>query len=383
MKLKKDGPYQICTHCVMDTSDPDIEFNKDGVCNHCLKFEELIKQHIPGSEESLKKLSKLIERIKKDGKGKEYDCIIGLSGGVDSSYVALLVNKFGLRPLAVHLDNGWNSELAVENIENIIKKLNIDLYTIVIDWEEFRDLQLAYLYASVIDIEAISDHAIIATMHKLAKKNKIKYIISGTNIATESILPESWYYKHKTDYRNIKDIYKKHGSGRKLKTYPRITWFKMLYYNYFLNLTTISILNYIDYKKENVIKLISEELGWKSYGDKHHESIITKFYQAYILPKKTGFDKRRAHLSNLICSKQISREIALNELTIPVYKSDLDLNNDINYFKKKLEISNNEFDKIINTQPKSHYEYKTNRVFRLWNQRFKQLIIILKRNFYK
>ncbi len=383
MKLKKDGPYQICTHCVMDTSDPDIEFNKDGVCNHCLKFEELIKQHIPGSEESLKKLSKLIERIKKDGKGKEYDCIIGLSGGVDSSYVALLVNKFGLRPLAVHLDNGWNSELAVENIENIIKKLNIDLYTIVIDWEEFRDLQLAYLYASVIDIEAISDHAIIATMHKLANKNKIKYIISGTNIATESILPESWYYKHKTDYRNIKDIYKKHGSGRKLKTYPRITWFKMLYYNYFLNLTTISILNYIDYKKENVIKLISEELGWKSYGDKHHESIITKFYQAYILPKKTGFDKRRAHLSNLICSKQISREIALNELTIPVYKSDLDLNNDINYFKKKLEISNNEFDKIINTQPKSHYEYKTNRVFRLWNQRFKQLIIILKRNFYK
>jgi N-acetyl sugar amidotransferase len=377
MRLVKEGEYQICTRCIMDSSDPDIYFDEKGICNHCHLYDDLIQNHIPSGEKAKAELNALVAKIKKDGEGKPYDSIIGLSGGVDSSYVAWLVKDLGLRPLAVHLDNGWNSELAVMNVENIVNKLGLDLYTIVIDWDEFRDLQLAYLRASVIDLEATSDHAIVATMFKLAHKNKIKYIINGTNVATECILPHAWYYKYKTDSFNLLDIYKKFGSNRKLKTYPLLPFYKMMYYTFFLNLKWVSILNYVDYNKSSAIELITNKLGWKNYGGKHHESIITKFYQAYILPQKTGFDKRRAHLSNLVCSGQLTRMQALEEMKLEVYKSKSELESEKEYVIKKLGISMEQFNEILSQPARNHTEFKTNQSLMKWVQRLNFVLIKL------
>jgi N-acetyl sugar amidotransferase len=360
----KDQGYRMCSRCIMDTTDPDIFFDEEGVCNHCHQHDRTYAELVPKNQEGEKQLSKLINRIKEKGKGKRYDCIIGLSGGVDSTYVALLVKKLGLRPLAVHLDNGWDSELAVKNIENIVTKLNIDLYTIVINWEEFRDLQLSYLKAGVVDLEVTSDHAILASMYKLAREDDINFVISGTNVATESIMPKSWYYRSKDDLANLKDIYKKYGSGKKLKTYPTQGFIKLLYFNLLHKLESVSILNYIPYVKSEVKEIIKKELGWRDYGGKHHESLITKFYQSYILPKRFGIDKRRAHLSNLICSGQITREEALIEIQKPLYSSQFELEKDIEYIIKKFGISGVELDNIMNAPTNSHEDFKTDKWMR-------------------
>lgn len=307
-------------------------------------------------KEGEKKLNEFVNRIKENGKNKPYDCLIGLSGGVDSTYVAWLVKKHGLRPLAVHLDNGWNSELAVKNIENIISKLEIDLYTLVINWEEFRDIQLAYLRASVVDIEVVSDHAIFATMYKLAKEKKIAYIISGTNIVTEHIMPPSWLYK-KMDFANLKDIHDKFGKI-KLKTYPVFDFKKYVYYSSILKLSPVSILNYVPYNKKEIKQLITKELEWRDYGGKHYESIFTKFYQAYILPEKFKIDKRKAHLSTLICSGQMLKEEAIEELKQPLYDPG-ELAQDKEYVLKKLGLSMEEFDRIMMMVPRKHEEFKS------------------------
>jgi len=354
-----DKDYRICSRCIMDTTDADIFFDEEGVCNHCHQHDRAYADLVPKGLEAEKQLSTLINRIKEKGKGKKYDCIIGLSGGVDSTYVALLVKKLGLRPLAVHLDNGWDSELAVKNVENIVTKLNIDLYTIVINWEEFKDLQLAYLKAGVVDLEVTSDHAIFASLYKLAKENNISFVISGTNVTTESIMPKTWYYGKKDDLVNLKDIYHKYGSGRKLRTYPTQGFLKLLYFNLFHKLETVSILNYVPYVKSEIKEIIKKELGWKDYGGKHHESVITKFYQSYILPKRFGIDKRRAHLSNLICSGQITREEALLEIQKPLYSSPFELEKDIEYIIKKFGISRMEFDAIMNAPINKHEDFKT------------------------
>lgn len=334
-------------------------FDENGVCNHCHQHDTVYAQLVPSVENAKVELERVVNKIKVNGKGKKYDCIIGLSGGVDSTYVALLVKNLGLRPLAVHLDNGWDSELAVKNVENIVTKLGIDLYTIVINWQEFRDLQLAYLKAGVIDLEATSDHAIFASLYKLAKENDVSYVINGTNVATESIMPKSWYYSRKDDLVNLKDIYKKHGSGKKLKTFPTQGFLKLLYFNLFHKLESVSILNYVPYVKSDIKEIIRNELGWRDYGGKHHESIITKFYQSYILPQKFGVDKRRAHLSSLVCSGQITRDDALDQIRKPLYSSESELESDIEYITKKLGISRDEFDNIINSTPKSHQDFKT------------------------
>jgi N-acetyl sugar amidotransferase len=356
--------YQICTRCIMDTSDPDITFNEKGVCNHCIQHDITASLLVPDSETAKIELDKLVLKIKEVGKGKQYDCIIGLSGGVDSTYVALLIKRLGLRPLAVHLDNGWNSELAVKNIENIVNKLGIDLYTIVIDWAEFKDLQIAYLKAGVVDLEALSDQAIFSTMFKLAKKNNIRYVIGGTNVVTESIMPKTWYYSAKDDLINLLDIYKKFGSGRKLKTYPKFSFLRGQFLGQTMKLEWISILNLVPYIKREIKLEIMEQLGWRDYGGKHHESVITKFYQCYILPKKFGIDKRRAHLSNLVCSSQITREEALIEMALPLYKDENELNSDIEYFQKKLSLTQDEFDAIMNGPARSHYEFKNDKWIR-------------------
>jgi N-acetyl sugar amidotransferase len=282
---KADPDYRQCTLTVMDNiADPGIRFDAKGVCNYYYEYKQAERNGVLTGEAGEKKIQELVEKIRTEGKDKPYDCLIGLSGGVDSTYVAWLVKKLGLRPLAVHLDNGWNSELAVKNVENIITRLGFDLFTLVVNWEEFRDIQLAYLRASVVDIEVVSDHAVFATMYKLAKEKKIGYIISGTNIVTEYIMPPSWLY-YKMDFANLKDIHSRYGK-LKLKTYPVFDFKKYVYYSGVLKLTPISILDYVPYNKQEIKEIIKNELGWRDYGGKHYESVFTKFYQAYILPEK-------------------------------------------------------------------------------------------------
>jgi N-acetyl sugar amidotransferase len=356
--LSGDDPlYRRCTLTVMDNiADPDISFDAKGICNYYYDYETTAASFLFSEAEGKKKLDEFAEKVKKEGKGKPYDCLIGLSGGVDSTYVALLVKQLGLRPLAVHLDNGWNSELAVSNVENIITRLGFDLFTIVVNWEEFRDIQLSYLKASVVDIEVVSDHAIFATMYKLAKEHKTGYIISGTNIVTEQIMPPSWLYK-KMDFTNLKDIHRQYGKV-KLKTYPYFDFSKFVYYSSVLRLNPVSILNYVPYNKKAVKEVIARELGWRDYGGKHHESIFTKFYQAYILPEKFKIDKRKAHLSTLICSGQLTKEEALLEMEQPLYLPSA-LAADKEYVLKKLGLSDDEFIAIMKLPVRKHQEFKT------------------------
>ena len=338
----------------MDTSDPDIEFDEKGYCNHCRAYFEHVARLNETNEFSGEQLTEVVETIKQENRGQEYDCILGVSGGIDSSFTAYNAKKFGLRPLLVHFDNGWNSELSVKNIENLVRKLDFDLYTYVIDWEEFKDLQRSFILASVVDIEMLTDHAIMATMFRLARKHKIKYVLSGENIATEFILPKTWMYIIK-DTKNIKGIHKQFGD-LKLESFPIFGIYELILYRYIYRLDYVKLLNYIDYRKDDAIGIMEKELDWKYYGGKHYESIFTKFFQAYILPKKFGIDKRKAHLSNLICSGQLTRDIALEDMEKELY-DPVELEQDKAYVIKKLGFSEDEFGRIMKAASKSHLDY--------------------------
>ncbi|QQL50851.1 N-acetyl sugar amidotransferase [Mucilaginibacter ginkgonis] len=352
----------------MDTSDSEIVFDKDGVCNHVALYQEAIDKLLVPPHEREERLKELVTKIKADGRDQQYDCIIGLSGGIDSSYVAYLVKKLGLRPLAIHLDNGWNSELAVRNIERIVKKLDLDLYTYVINWQEFKELQLAFLKASVVDIEMLTDNAIGVIINKLAKQFKIKYYLVGTNVTSEAIMPRTWLYNIKYDTLNIKAIYKKFGRGVKIPSFPLFKFIPFIIYRYITGtsrfkkfgflarIKSISLLNYIDYDKEQAADFLVKEINYTKYAGKHYESNFTKFYQAYILPQKFGIDKRRAFYSCLILSGQMTREQALEDIKKPLY-SDYEREEEIEYICKKFGITREEFDNIMNDKPKSHYDY--------------------------
>jgi N-acetyl sugar amidotransferase len=348
--------YKICTHCILDTKDdPEMSFTKDGVCNHCTTYLTTASgMHLNEPELKEKELTRLVSEIKSAGIGRDYDCVIGVSGGVDSTYLAYLCKQSGLRPLVVHFDNGWNSEMAVKNIENIVRKLDFDLYTYVNDWEEFRDLQLSFLQASVIDIELITDQAIVAVLFMMAHKHGIRYVLNGNNFATEAILPESWYH-WKLDVLNITDIHDRFGK-LPLKTYPMVGFWKRWYYGKTGHIKIVSLLNYVPYDKAQAKALITQELGWMDYGGKHYESIFTRFYQAYYLPVKFGVDKRKAHLSSLICSGQLSRSEALEEMKKELYPPDK-LREDKEFVLKKLGLSDPEFQDILNMPARKHTEY--------------------------
>ncbi|HEV3325051.1 MAG TPA: N-acetyl sugar amidotransferase [Puia sp.] len=355
MSKNQATPYRQCAMTVMDTiADPRISFDARGVCNYYYEFKTAEKERVFTGQEGERKLKELTERIKKDGNGKQYDSIMGLSGGVDSSYVAYQAKRLGLRPLAVHFDNGWNSELAVMNIENIVSKLDLDLYTLVVDWEEFKDLQLAYLRASVVDIEVVTDHAITATLFRLAKKYKIKYVLGGSNVATECIMPSDWVF-NKNDHINLRAIHQAFGKVP-LKTYPTFDTLLKKYSNSILKSGWVSFLNYMPYNKEEVKRTIARELGWRDYGGKHYESSFTKFYQAYILPEKFGIDKRKPHLSNLICAGQMTREAALEELKIPLYSGE-ELKQDLAFVLKKFGLSREQFDEIMHLPIRKHSDF--------------------------
>ena len=349
--------YHICTRCILDTSDRDIEFDDNGVCNHCREFDTIVQNRGPGSEQSQKSLETLCERIRAEGEGKPYDCLVGLSGGVDSSYVAYLAKQYRLRPLAVHFDNGWNSELAVKNIHRIVSTLEFDLQTYVIDWEEFRDLQRSFIKAGVIDIEMLTDHAIFASLFRISRENDIKYILSGVNVATESGMPRSWTW-FKQDFRNIKAIHDRFGDVR-LKTFPRVGTLKWLYLTFISrDFHFVDILNYVNYEKEKAMTVLEDKLGWQYYGGKHYESLFTQFYQAYILPEKFKVDKRRVHLSSLIRNGEITRDEALQEMEKPLYDPKL-LKAHKEYVLKKLGFSEEEFGRIMREPPRDHDFYPT------------------------
>lgn len=366
--------YQICNRCIMDTSDPQIVFDDQGNCNHCTDALTQAKIVWFPNDEGEQKLLAMAEKIKAERENKEYDCIIGLSGGVDSSYLAYKVVQLGLKPLVVHIDCGWNSELAVKNVENIVKKLKLDLHTHVVDWQEMKDLQLAYFRSNVANQDVPQDHAIFAALYSYAVKNNIKYVFNGSNFATECILPKAWGY-NALDFKNLKSIHKEFGK-RKLKRFPYVTFFKRyIYFNFIRKMSVVKALNFMSYDKEEAIEIMKKELGWQYYGGKHHESRFTKFFQAYYLPHKFGYDKRRAHLSSLIVSGQLTRDEALEEMKKEIYPNGTHIE-DMEYVAKKLGVSLNEFERIIAQPNKSYKNYSNNE--RLFNLGFRIRSILFK-----
>jgi len=348
---------RICTQCVMDTTDPLITFDENGVCNHCREFQTKISRIPDNPKQRREIVQDLINRIKNEGKDKEYDCIIGVSGGVDSTYVAYYVKGMGLRPLAIHVDNGWNSEFAVNNIKKCLKKLDIDLFTEVLNWNEFKGLQKAFLRASVPDGEIPTDHAIMATLYKQADLRNISYIITGGNIVTEAILPTSWSSGHR-DWRYINGINKSFGDHH-LTSFPHYSFFELFKYLFIKRLKVVNILDFIDFNKAEIMKILKKELDWTPYPAKHYESIYTRFFQGYVLPTKFGYDKRKAHLSTLINSGQITRIEALRVLSDPPLTGQM-LEEDMDFVLKKFDFTQEEFEAIMALPKKSINDFPNN-----------------------
>lgn len=345
-----------CSRCVMDESANDIHFDALGQCNYCADMLTKLESFQPADADVLKiKFANLLSKIKKAGKRKRYDCIVGVSGGADSAYVLYLAKKHGLRPLAVHMDNGWNSELAVNNIENLVRKLDVDLYTHVINWQEYRALQQAFFDANVIDIELLYDNAMLAVNYQLAKKYGIHYILAGTNTTTEGMrMPTQWNW-FKFDKTNIYAIAAK--SNAKIKSMPTISVFGYAWSRFILRIHWVDFLDYVDYYKPTCLEELQKEIGYRPYPYKHYESIFTRFYQGYLLPKKFGVDKRRLHLSTLICSGQMTRDDAKSLLNESPYPDIDDLKSDIDYFLKKMDWTEKDLDSYLGQKPISHGRY--------------------------
>ena len=346
-----------CNKCILDThDDPNIQFNEEGICNYCRGYSEKYEKNWPRKPELAEKLKLQIAEIKAHGKNKKHDSILGVSGGVDSTYFAMKAKEWGLTPLLIHFDNGWNTELAVQNINAIVENTGFDLFTYVVDWEEFKDLQLSYIRAGVLDWEIPTDHGFYACLYNQSYKLGINSILTGHNYQTESILPKTMRWS-KLDVANIYDIQKIFGS-KKLKTFPMLNFWKNIFYGFMMDFKRYNLLELIDYDKDVAKQEIIDKMGWKDYGGKHYESFFTKFYQGYVLREKFGFDKRKAHLSNLICSKQITKEQAIEELAKPSYDS-VKLEEDIEYFVKKMNLTRHEFNDIMATPVVPHTHYKS------------------------
>lgn len=361
MNFKK---IKICSKTVMDTTDPNITFNKRGESNYYTNFIENISPSWTNDGSKFYKLKKIANKIRKDGKNNEFDCIIGVSGGVDSSYLVYLAKEIlQLRPLIYHVDGGWNSRLAVSNIEKLIDKLNLDLHTDVIYWPEMRDLQLSFFKAQVPHLDTPQDHAFFSSMYNYAAKYDIKYILNGGNFSTECIRePLEWHY-HASDLKHIKDIHSKFGSI-KLNKFPTADIFKYkIYYRFFKKMKVIQPLNYIRYIKSEAIDLLESKFGWEQYSHKHYESRFTKFYEGFWLINKFGYDKRKAHFSSLILTNQMSRDEALRKLSTPPYTEEID--DDFEYIANKLEISVDELKLFLTQNNKTFRDYESN--YRLIN----------------
>lgn len=356
--MKQDQTYQVCTRCVMDTSDPEITFDAKGHCNHCTKAIADVALICLQGEQGTKKLDAMLEKIRAAGKGKPYDCLIGISGGIDSSWLTYKSKEWGLRPLIFHVDAGWNSEIAQQNIERLLKHLNYTLYTHVVDWEEMRDLQRAYLQSGLANQDVPQDHVFFAVLFQKAAELGIKYWLSGSNMVSESILPRAWGYTA-MDSRQLKAVHKKFGSIP-LRTYNTLSFFEYCKFYNEIPLTpsvkALAPLNWMEYSPEKARDVLTREVGWKYYGKKHSESRFTKFFQNYYLPEKFGYDKRRAHLSSLIAAGEITREQALETLKEPLY-DPAELQSDKEFFLKKLGYSEDEWNRIFSLPNKTFKDY--------------------------
>jgi N-acetyl sugar amidotransferase len=349
----------MCTRCVMDGSDPDLSLDSNGVCNHCRDYETIVLPKVPVPAERQSVLEQTVQRIKDEGRGQRYDCIAGVSGGVDSSYVVHLAVKLGLRPLAVHVDNGWNSEAAVRNIERLLTTHDLDLVTHVIEWEEFRALQLAFLRAGVVDMELLTDHAITAHLHRTARVHGVRHILSGNNYATEFGMPPSWAHR-KSDLRNLKAIART--TGTQVDSLPTASTLHLLFNQHVRRIEVVGLLNYVDYNKAQAMQELTAEAGWEYYGGKHYESLFTRFYQAHILPTRFGIDKRTAHVSSMVRSGQLSRDEGLVELDKPLYDPAL-LATDKLYVAKKWNLTVDELDRLLEQPPSRHLAFPSDETY--------------------
>jgi N-acetyl sugar amidotransferase len=351
--------YKICTSCVMDTSDTSIRFDEHGVCDHCHTYFNAIKPNWHTDETGRRSLNEIVDRMKRAGAGRDYDCIIGMSGGIDSSYLTYIATRtLSLRPLVFHVDGGWNSQEATNNIEKLVDKLGLDLFTEVINWDEMRDLQLAYFKSGVPHIDTPQDHAFFATMYRFAEKHDIKYILTGANYSTECIRnPREWMY-YQSDSVQLRDIHRKFGT-RPLTSFPTMSILRhKLYLPFIKGIKVVKPLNYVPYDKASAIDLLKSEFGWQSYPQKHFESRFTRFYEGYWLREKFGYDTRRVQFSSLILTGQMSREDALARLAVPPLSKD-EIAREFDFVATKLKISNAELQSYFDAPNKTYRDYRS------------------------
>lgn len=354
-------PYQVCANCVMDTTDPAITFDEKGICDQCRDFYSRVLPTWDTGPRGRMQLERTLHQIRLAGRGRDFDCIIGLSGGIDSSYLTHLAKvEFGLRPLVFHVDAGWNSQVAVNNIEKLIDGLGLDLYTVVIDWDEMRDLQLAFFKSGVPHIDLPQDHAFFATMYQFAEKHRVRYILTGGNHSTECIRnPLEWFY-YGTDLVQIRDIHRRFGT-RPLKTFPFSGVLRhKIYLRYLKGIRVVKPLDHVPYVKADAVKLLTETYGWQSYPQKHFESRFTRFFEGYWLPTKFGFDPRRVQFSSLIVTGQMTRGEALERLRVPPYDPETNAQ-DLRFVATKLGISVDELLSYHAAPNKSYRDYKSQR----------------------
>jgi N-acetyl sugar amidotransferase len=344
--------YIRCSRCVLDSTVKDIWFDQNNECKYCKIHDELEIIH-PLDNNSDIVLSQIIKKIIKDGKGRKYDCIAGVSGGRDSTYTLLTAKRLGLRPLAVHFDNGWNSEISVKNIKKACEKLNVDLVTIVADWEEFKDLQVSFLKAATPDADIPTDYAIYSVLYHMADKEGVRYILNGHSFRTEGTSPISWTYM---DPLYVKSVHKRFGKIKKFKSFPHMTFLKLQYYIWIKGIKEIRLMEHMHYNKNSVDTELAEYLDWQYYGGHHHENLYTKFFQSYYLPEKFNIDKRKTELSALVRSGQISREEALKIIETNPYKIDPGV---VKYTLSKLGLSEDEWYEIMKSPNKTHDDYPT------------------------
>ena len=345
---------EICTRCVMDTSDPAIIFDEEGVCSCCRRYDEQKALRGYRAGESEKELEPLVTQIKAEGKGKEFDCIIGISGGVDSAYLAYTAHKLGLRMLAVHVDTGWNSEIAVRNIERLCDKLSLQLHTIVVDWPTMKELQRAYLLSGLANLDVPQDHLLVAAVYRFARQYGVRYVLNGTNIATEGAASPFSRQISCMDFWHIRSVYRKWGRGKSLRKYDHLSLVQARWK--FTAIQQVNLLNYVPYAKKDAIETLSREFGWEYYGGKHFESRFTKWFQSVYLPRKFGYDKRRYHLSCLVNNGEMTREEALAELAQPPYPEE-QMREDEEYILKKLDISPDQWAKVMSEPPVPNEAY--------------------------